>query len=63
MRGGYLRFQAQYLRRVRVPHPQSISQEQARELIQAFRGRDREHASQVSFDVYGVSSSDLNDGD
>ena len=41
MRGGYLRFQAQYLRRIRVPRPEQIDAEQAEQLRDAFRRRDR----------------------
>src|SRR6185312_5766035 len=33
MRGGYLRFQAQYLRRIRVPAPHTLSKVQTRGLI------------------------------
>jgi adenine-specific DNA-methyltransferase len=40
MRGGTLRFQAQYLRRVRVPKPTSIPVDIANELSAAFRDQD-----------------------
>jgi len=59
MRGGYLRFQAQYLRRVRVPDPLSISPDQALELVKAFRQRDRRLASTVALDVYQVAASEI----
>lgn len=45
MRGGTYRFQAQYLRRIRVPDPQAITRRVARSLAQAFRDRDQERAS------------------
>lgn len=54
MRGGYLRFQAQYLRKIRVPKPADITRTQARELIRAFRKRDRKAASDLALDIYGV---------
>ncbi|MDI3340924.1 MAG: Eco57I restriction-modification methylase domain-containing protein [Sphaerobacter sp.] len=54
MRGGYLRFQAQYLRRIRVPRPQDISPAQRAALIHAFRQRDRELATQVALEVYRI---------
>ena len=54
MRGGTYRFQAQYLRRIRVPDPQSISRGDARSLARAFRDRDRERATGVAADVYGL---------
>ncbi len=62
MRGGYLRFQAQYLRRIRVPRPDAISQLQAERLVEAFRSRDRELASQMALEIYRVDASELNDG-
>jgi adenine-specific DNA-methyltransferase len=40
MRGGYLRFQAQYLRRIRVPRPELISDDLKCEIKTAFRQRD-----------------------
>lgn len=42
MRGGYLRFQAQYLRRIRVPDPKTITRAQSDALRDAFRKRDRQ---------------------
>lgn len=54
MRGGYLRFQAQYLRRIRVPDPKTLSKLQSHELRDAFRRRDREHATQVAIELYGI---------
>jgi hypothetical protein len=59
MRGDYLRFQAQYLRRIRVPDPQGISEIPARELVDAFRKRDRDRATQVAVDVYGIDEQEL----
>ena len=54
MRGGYLRFQAQYLRRIRVPLPQDVSDSQAESLRDAFRRRDRGAATRVALEVYGI---------
>ncbi len=54
MRGGYLRFQAQYLRRIRVPRPQDITSPQALQLAEAFRLRDREQATRVALELYGI---------
>jgi adenine-specific DNA-methyltransferase len=56
MRGGYLRFQAQYLRRIRVPDPKTLSEVQSKELIDAFRQRDRQRATQVALELYGIDS-------
>lgn len=56
MRGGYLRFQAQYLRRIRIPGPRSLSELQCNELREAFRRRDKIHATHIALDLYGVSA-------
>lgn len=59
MRGGYLRFQAQYLRRVRIPDPASINREQSLRLVEAFRARNREMATSVALEIYKIEASDL----
>jgi hypothetical protein len=55
MRGGTLRFQAQYLRRIRVPDPVSMPASVQDLLRQAFRRRDREAATLAAMDAYGLS--------
>ncbi len=59
MRGGYFRFQAQYLRRIRVPPPATLSKVQSHELKAAFRHRDRPRATQVALDLYGINARTL----
>lgn len=54
MRGGYLRFQAQYLRRIRVPDPASISPKLAETLRQAFDTQDFELATTAALQAYGL---------
>ncbi|MPZ88883.1 MAG: N-6 DNA methylase [Nitriliruptorales bacterium] len=54
MRGGTLRFQAQYLRRIHVPEVESLSNEQRCVLRQAFADRDVESATQVALEAYGL---------
>jgi hypothetical protein len=54
MRGGYMRFQAQYLRRIRVAPQTSLSDAQKSRLVRAFRDRDREAATTVALGVYGI---------
>jgi adenine-specific DNA-methyltransferase len=54
MRGGYLRFQAQYLRRIRVPDPTNLPKMLSHELRDAFRHRDRHRATQVALDLYAI---------
>jgi len=54
MRGGTLRFQAQYLRRIRVPSPHSIPHDAAESLRSAFRARNVEQATATAFQLYGI---------
>lgn len=54
MRGGYLRFQAQYLRRIRVPDPQAISRTLAGTLRRAFDRQDFELATRAAFEAYRI---------
>ena len=57
MRGGCYRFQAQYLRRIRVPEPTSIAKRDQAVLKRAFRDRDRTVASAMARRLYGVDDS------
>jgi hypothetical protein len=54
MRGGTYRFQAQYLRRIRVPDLSSLTRADRRQLAAAFGRRDVEAATAVAAKVYGV---------
>lgn len=54
MQGDFLRFQAQYLRRIRVPRPSDIEHSQAKALAEAFDNRDVEAATRTALDVYGI---------
>ncbi|MYA83219.1 MAG: N-6 DNA methylase [Acidimicrobiales bacterium] len=54
MRGGTYRFQAQYLRKIRVPLPASLSIRDEAELRHAFQLRDRAAATCVAERIYGV---------
>jgi len=56
MRGGTLRFQTQYLRRVRVPRPQNIGVETATALKKAFQAGDRDAATRAALDAYGLDT-------
>ncbi|UQS32127.1 Eco57I restriction-modification methylase domain-containing protein [Streptomyces fradiae] len=55
MRGGTLRFQAQYLRKIRVPDPATISEGDQAALAAAFDKRDREAATEAALRVYGLT--------
>jgi len=55
MRGGYLRFQAQYLRRIRVPFWQDVSENLRRELIHAATTRDLDACNRAVFKLYKLN--------
>jgi adenine-specific DNA-methyltransferase len=54
MRGGTLRFQAQYLRRIRVPRPADIPSDLAHDLASAFERRDNVAATKTALAIYGL---------
>jgi hypothetical protein len=55
MRGGYLRFQAQYLRRIRVPAWAEVPERLRKVLIEAAESRNVEVANQAVFELYGLN--------
>ncbi len=55
MRGGYLRFQAQYLRRIRIPKWQDVPVEVQNELITAAASGDREACNAAAFRLYRLT--------
>ncbi len=55
MRGGYLRFQAQYIRRIRVPEPLSLSPALQDSIRTAFRERDFGRLDALACAAYGIS--------
>lgn len=54
MRGGTLRFQAQYLRRIRVPDIENVSPTVANDLARAFQDRDVARATAAALVAYGL---------
>lgn len=54
MRGSTLRFQAQYLRMVHIPHADEVDEETKRELAEAFVAGSRERANRASRKAYGL---------
>ncbi len=54
MRGGCYRFQAQYLRRIRVPELALVGKRDQADLRRAFESRDRDLASRVARRLYGI---------
>ncbi|MEV0380513.1 Eco57I restriction-modification methylase domain-containing protein [Nonomuraea sp. NPDC050643] len=55
MRGGTLRFQAQYLRKIRVPDPAELHAEISAALADAFDRRDVEAATKAAILAYGLT--------
>jgi hypothetical protein len=56
MRGGYLRYQAQYLRRIRLPRWSEVPKELQDKLKEAARRGDTEECNRVTFDLYGLNA-------
>lgn len=55
MRGGFLRFQAQYLRRIRVPKWESVPDNLRIELISAAKEQDMAACNRAVFELYALS--------
>lgn len=55
MRGGYLRFQAQYLRRIRVPHWKDVPATLRQDLTDAGRARDLAACNRAAFELYTLT--------
>ncbi|WP_211214754.1 Eco57I restriction-modification methylase domain-containing protein [Chitiniphilus shinanonensis] len=55
MRGGFLRFQAQYLRRIRIPRWSDVPEPLRRELAESAVKRDVQACNQAVFKLYGLS--------
>jgi adenine-specific DNA-methyltransferase len=54
MRGGCYRYQAQYLRRIRVPDPSEIGVKHRRALTRAFEERDVAAANAAAIKIFGI---------
>ncbi|MBO9831169.1 Eco57I restriction-modification methylase domain-containing protein [Xanthomonas phaseoli pv. dieffenbachiae] len=55
MRGGFLRFQAQYLRRIRVPQWADVPKKLRQQLIAAAKKQDLVACNRAAFELYGLS--------
>jgi hypothetical protein len=55
MRGGFLRFQAQYLRRIRVPRWADVTEHLRQKLISAATARDLAACNRAACEMYGLS--------
>jgi len=58
MRGGYLRFQAQYLRRIRVPHWHDVPDYIKQALIIAVESGDLHASHEAVYALYGLSTAE-----
>jgi hypothetical protein len=58
MRGGYLRFQAQYLRRIRLPRWSDVSVTLREALIEAANRNDQAACNEAAFTVYGLTAAE-----
>lgn len=56
MRGGYLRYQAQYLRRIRLPHWKNVSEILRQKLADAAIKRDINACNHATFELYGLTA-------
>ncbi len=58
MRGGYMRFQAQYLRRIRVPHWEQVPDSLKQALIAAAERDDLQACNQAVYELYDLSETE-----
>lgn len=58
MHGGFLRFQAQYLRRIRVPHWRDVPEATRRALIDSAACGDRAACNKAVFQLYGLTATE-----
>jgi hypothetical protein len=54
MHGGFLRFQAQYLRRIRLPYWHDVPEVLRKELIEAAKSRNLQACNRAVFNLYGL---------
>lgn len=59
MRGGYLRFQAQYLRRIRLPKWEDVPDDIKRNLAIAGRNNDISAANRATYTLYGLNNEEI----
>lgn len=58
MRGGFLRFQAQYLRRIRLPHWRDVPVSVRKALSNAALEGNRDAANKAAFQLYGLNEAE-----
>jgi hypothetical protein len=58
IRGGYFRFQAQYLRRIRIPYWQKVPEYIKKDLVNAAVSRDIEACNKLVFKLFGLNDNE-----
>ncbi|WP_411879420.1 Eco57I restriction-modification methylase domain-containing protein [Polaromonas sp. YR568] len=58
MRGGFLRFQAQYLRRIRLPHWDSVPDTMRKKLFEAGENLDMDASNSAVADLYNLTQAE-----
>ncbi|MDA7946065.1 MAG: Eco57I restriction-modification methylase domain-containing protein [Hyphomicrobiaceae bacterium] len=59
MRGGYLRFQAQYLRKIRIPRWSDVSNDLRERLAEYSETNDRHLLNEIISKIYGISAEEI----
>lgn len=59
MRGGYLRFQAQYLRKIRIPKWQDVNADLRQRLADYAETNDRYALNEIVSELYGLTTAEL----
>lgn len=59
MRGGYLRFQAQYLRKIRLPRWGDVSADLRKRLVAVAGGEDAHARNEAVAELYGLNTAEL----
>ena len=60
MRGGYLRYQAQYLRRIRIPNRNNVKKNQIKQLIECHHKNNQYDLDKIVFEIFGLNLKDKN---
>ena len=58
MAGGFLRFQAQYLRRIRIPHWRNVDEPMRERLVAASLTRSQDEIDMSVFELYGLNATE-----
>ena len=59
MRGGYLRFQAQYLRRIRLPRWKNVNRAEREQLKRLAEPRDRHELNEIVANIYNLTADEI----